>query len=70
VKHSSIRNFLSAVAMHNYDLEQLDLKTAFLHGDLEEDIYMDEPEGFFVPGKEDYVCRLKKTLYDLKKSPR
>jgi hypothetical protein len=70
VKHSSIHTFLSVVAMHNYDLEQLDLKTAFLHGDLEEDIYMDEPEGFFVPGKEDYVCRLKKTLYDLKKSPR
>jgi hypothetical protein len=46
------------------------VKTAFLHGDLEEDIYMDQPEGFIVPGKEDYVCRLKKYLYGLKQSPR
>jgi hypothetical protein len=41
VKHSSIRTFLSLVAMHDYELEQLDVKIAFLHGDLEEDIYMD-----------------------------
>jgi hypothetical protein len=70
VKHSSIRTFLSLIAMHDYELEQLDVKTAFLHGDLEEDIYMDQPEGFVVPGKEDYVCRLKKSLYGLKQSPR
>jgi hypothetical protein len=66
VKHSSIRTFLSLVAVHDYELEQLYVKTAFLHGDLEEDIYMDQPEGFIVPGKEDYVCRLKKSLYGLK----
>ena len=41
VKHSSIRILLSIVAMHDYELEQLDVKTAFLHGELEEDIYMD-----------------------------
>ena len=70
VKHSSIRTFLSIVAMHDYELEQLDVKTAFLHGDLEEDIYMDQPEGFVVPGKEDHVCRLIKSLYGLKQSPR
>jgi hypothetical protein len=69
VKHSSIRTFLSYIAMHNYELEQLDVKTTFLHGDLE-DIYMDQPEGFIVPRKEDYVCRLKKSLYGLKQSPR
>ena len=40
IKHSSIRTFLSLVAMHDYELEQLGVKTAFLHGDLE-DIYMD-----------------------------
>jgi hypothetical protein len=70
VKHSSIRTFLSLVAVHDYELQQLDVKTAFLHGDLEEDIYMDQPEGFIVPRKEDYVCRLKKSLYGLKQSPR
>jgi hypothetical protein len=51
VKHSSIRTFLSFVAMHNYELEQLDVKTSFLYGDLEEDIYMEHSEGFIVLGK-------------------
>ena len=70
VKHSSIRTLLSIVAMRDYELEQLDVKTAFLHGELEEDIYMDQPEGFVVSGKEKLVCRLKKSFYGLKQSPR
>jgi hypothetical protein len=70
VKHSSIRTLLIIVAMHDYELVQLDVKTAFLHGELEEVIYMDQPKGFVVPGKENLVCRLKKSLYDLKQSPR
>ncbi|KAG8501651.1 hypothetical protein CXB51_004782 [Gossypium anomalum] len=45
VKHSSIRALLGIVAMHDLELEQLDVKTAFLHGELEEDIYMQQPEG-------------------------
>ncbi|KAK1670770.1 hypothetical protein QYE76_058929 [Lolium multiflorum] len=49
VKHSSIRAFFGIVAMHDLELEQLDVKTAFLHGELEEDIYMDQPEGYVVP---------------------
>ena len=43
VKHSSIRALLGIVAFHDYELEQLDVKTAFLHGELEEDIYMEQP---------------------------
>ncbi|KAK2991311.1 hypothetical protein RJ640_024576 [Escallonia rubra] len=43
---------------------------SFLHGDLEERIYMQQPEGFIEPGKKDYVCKLKKSLYGLKQSPR
>lgn len=70
VKHSSIRSLLGIVVMHDFELEQLDVKTAFLHGELEEDIYMHQPEGFVVPGKEDYVCLLKRSLYGLKQSPR
>uniref|UniRef100_A0ACD5YBP3 Uncharacterized protein n=1 Tax=Avena sativa TaxID=4498 RepID=A0ACD5YBP3_AVESA len=70
VKHSSIRTFFSIVAMRDLELEQLDVKTAFLHGELDEEIYMDQPEGFIVPGKEDFVCKLKKSLYGLKQSPR
>ncbi|KAG8480907.1 hypothetical protein CXB51_025473 [Gossypium anomalum] len=53
VKHSSIRALLGIVAMHELELEQLDVKTAFLHGELEEDIYMQQPEGFTVSEKED-----------------
>jgi hypothetical protein len=51
-------------------LEQLDVKTTFLHGDLEEEIYMQQPQGYEVKGKENLVCRLKKSLYGLKKAPR
>ncbi|KAG8474280.1 hypothetical protein CXB51_033820 [Gossypium anomalum] len=70
VKHSSIRALLGIVAMHDLELEQLDVKTAFLHRELKEDIYMQQPEGFTVSEKEDYVCLLKKSLYSLKQSPR
>ncbi|KAG8481032.1 hypothetical protein CXB51_025772 [Gossypium anomalum] len=70
VKHSLIRALLGIVAMHDLKLEKLDVKTAFLHKELEENIYMQQPEGFTVLDKEDYVCLLKKSLYDLKQSPR
>ena len=46
------------------------MKTAFLHGELEEDIYIQHPEGFTASCKEDYVCLLKRSLYGLKQSPR
>jgi hypothetical protein len=62
VKHSSIRAFFGIVAMRDLELEQLDVKTVFLHGELEEAIYMDQPEGFIVPGKEDLVCKFKEVL--------
>jgi transposase InsO family protein len=70
VKMSSIRVVLSLAASLDLEIEQMDVKTAFLHGDLEEEIYMEQPEGFRVKGKEDYVCQLKKSLYGLKQAPR
>jgi len=48
----------------------MDVNTAFLYSSLDETIYVEQPEGFVVPGKEDYVCLLQKALYGLKQSPR
>ena len=70
VKMTSIRTVLSIVATEDLHLEQLDVKTTFLHGDLDEEIYMAQPRGFEVKGKEYLVCRLKKSLYGLKQAPR
>lgn len=70
VKMPSIRVVLRLAASLNLEIEQLDVKTAFLHGDLEEEIYMEQPEGFKVKGKENLVCKLKKSLYGLKQAPR
>lgn len=70
VRHTSIRIILTLVASYDLELEQLDVKTAFLHGDLEEVIFMEQPEGFKQPETEHMVCRLKKSLYGLKQSPR
>ncbi|RVW26889.1 Retrovirus-related Pol polyprotein from transposon TNT 1-94 [Vitis vinifera] len=70
VKHKSIRVLLAMVSVFNLELDQLDVKTAFLHGNLEEEIYMKQPEGFVDSEKSDHVCFLKKSLYGLKQSPR
>nr|GEV74050.1 retrotransposon protein, putative, Ty1-copia subclass [Tanacetum cinerariifolium] len=67
VRHTSIRVILSLTACKDYELEQLDVKTAFLHGNLKEVIYMRQPQGY-EQGKK--VCLLKKSLYGLKRSPR
>ena len=70
VKHSSIRILLALVAQFNMELVQMDVKTTFLHGDLEEEIYITQPYGFKVVGKENWVRKLNKSLYGLKQSPR
>ncbi|KAL2228761.1 UNVERIFIED_CONTAM: Retrovirus-related Pol polyprotein from transposon TNT 1-94 [Sesamum indicum] len=68
VKLTTIRLVLSMVAAENLELQQMDVKTAFLHGDLGEEIYMVQPKGY--NGDDQQVCRLKKSLYGLKQAPR
>ena len=67
---STIRLILGIVVTENLHLEQLDVKTAFLHGDLEKNLYMIQPEGFIVQRQENLVCKLRKSLYGLKQAPR
>ena len=67
---SFIRVVLCMATSMILEVEQLDVKTAFLHGDLEEEIYMEQPEGFVEKGKEKFICKLKKSLYGLKQAPR
>eukprot|EP00253_Pinus_taeda_P002960 PITA_02960 len=69
-KVTSIRLLLSIVAAFDFEVQQMDVKTTFLHGDLEEEIYMKQPEGFAMKGMKELVCKLKKSLYGLKQSPR
>ena len=68
MKNCSIRIVLGLVNQYDLELEQLDVKTTFLHGNLKETIYMYQPEGF--EEGENKVCLLKKSLYGLKQSPR
>jgi len=63
--YTSIRSIISVVASMGWELRQMDVKTAFLNGVIEEEVYMEQPQGFEVYGKESHVCRLKKTLYVL-----
>ena len=61
---------LILVVVEYFHLEQLHVKTTFLHGDLEEETYMQKPQGYEVKGKDNLVCRLKKRLYGLKQALR
>lgn len=63
---NTIRKILALVASLDLELEQMDVVTAFLNGDLDKGIYMDIPEGFRTQANEDKVCKLRKSLYGLK----
>jgi hypothetical protein len=68
-KFVSIRCILALAAIEDMEIHQIDVKTTFLNGDLEKEIYMEQPEGFTQEG-EHLVCKLHKSLYGLKQSPR
>ena len=70
VRFESVRTVIALAAKHDLKLHQLDITRALLNGELNEDIYMKEPERFEVKGKEHLVYKLNRSLYGLKKSPR
>lgn len=70
VKLSSIRLLLSYAAIENLEIYQMDVQTSFLNRVIKEDIYMQQPEGYEIQGKENLLCKLHRALYGLKQSPR
>lgn len=68
-RHPSLRVLLAVAAAHNLDIHHLDIKTAFLNGELEEEVYVTQPPGYPI-GPPNMVCKLNKALYGLKQAPR
>ena len=67
---ATIRVLLALAASYGLHVHQMDVNTAFLYGELEEEIYIEQLDGFVVPGEENEVCRLIKSLYGLKQAPK
>ena len=61
---------IAIAVLHNLDIHQMDMKTTFLNSELNEEIYMELPEGFIVKNQEHKVCKLVKSLYGLKQAPK
>jgi hypothetical protein len=67
--YTSIRTIISLAASMGWRLHQMDVKTAFLNGEIEEEVYIEQPNGFMIHEKASHVCRLKKAMYGLKNAP-
>jgi hypothetical protein len=70
VKPTTIRIILSLAVNRGWSMRQVDIQNAFLHGMLEEEVYMRQPPGYAHQSKPDYICKLKRALYGLKQAPR
>lgn len=69
-KPASFRLLVAMAVINGWEIHQMDAIAAFLNGDLTEDLYLEQPEGFVIPGKEHLVCKLNKSIYGLKQSPK
>ena len=69
-RNTSVRSLLALANAHDLEIHQMDVKTAFLNGSLDCEIYMSQPEGFVHPDRPNHVCKLKKSIYGLKQSAR
>eukprot|EP00795_Rhopilema_esculentum_P009823 gene9823-biopygen12578 len=67
-RYSAIRSLLALANIHNLEVHQMDVKTAFLNGSIDSEIYMAQPEGYKDPDRPSYVCKLKKSIYGLEQS--
>nr|GEX28429.1 zinc finger, CCHC-type [Tanacetum cinerariifolium] len=67
---STIRLLIAMESIHNLIIHQMDVKTTFLNGELDEEVYMNQPQGFIMLGNENKVCKLIKSLYGLKHTPK
>ena len=70
VRSESVRSVIALASKNGLRMHQMDITTAFLNGNLEEEVYMKQPEGFLAEGQEHLVCRLRKSINGLKQSPR
>ncbi|CAL1396587.1 unnamed protein product [Linum trigynum] len=70
LKPATLRLILGLAVTQDWPLHQIDIANAFLHGELQEPIYMQQPPGFVDPDKPDHVCRLRKSIYGLRQAPR
>ena len=69
-RYTSIRTIMALPSMMKWSLHQMDVKKAFLNGVIEEEVYIEQPQGFEVEDRHTHVCKLKKALYGLKQAPR
>ena len=69
-RYTSVRSLLALANAQDLEIHQMDVKTAFLNGSLDCEIYMSQPEGFVDPDRPNHVCKLKKSIYGLKQSAR
>ena len=61
--YTTIRSIISLASVLGWKIHQMDVKTAFLNGEIAEEVYIEQPDGFVIHGKDSHVCKLNKSMY-------